>query len=339
MEYLCGMKWVLSICLAAFLADSAVTRPSGSTVASSPGDTLAVLFWNLENFFDYRNDSTTVAGAEFSSRGERRWTRKRFQAKCNAVAKGILWAGSQEGRLPDVIGVAEVENAFVLRRLLQSTALHKLDYRIVHFDSPDPRGIDVALMYRAGRLTLTEAKPCHLYADSAVLRTRDILLAQFRRPGGEPIAFLVNHHPSKYGGAQVSDTRRRVAVERLRYLADSLLAAGVEQVVAMGDFNDTPANPLYQELPLENLGEPLQRSGIGSIKFQGRWELIDLFFVSPALGKPPMKVLEIPFLQVRDRSFAGTKPLRTYSGPRYLGGVSDHCPIWLTLISRVEATN
>lgn len=345
--YLCGMKWVLSICVAAILADSAVAGPSGDTVASSPGDTLGVMFWNLENFFDYRDDSTTVAGAEFSSRGERRWTRKRFLAKCNAVAKGILWAGGYKGRLPDVIGVAEVENIFVLRSLRQSTALHKLDYRIVHFDSPDPRGIDVALLYREGRLRFIRAKPCHLYVDSAgtctreILRTRDILLAEFERPGGEPIAFLVNHHPSKYGGAQVSDARRRVAVERLQFLADSLLAAGVEQVVAMGDFNDTPANPLYRELApaLTNLGEPLHQAGIGSIKFQGRWELIDLFFVSARLGKPPMKVLEIPFLQVRDKGYAGTKPLRTYSGPRYIGGVSDHCPIWLTLPALVETTN
>ena len=111
-------------------------------------DTLRVLFWNLENFFDSRNDSTSVSDAEFSARGARHWNRKRFTAKNNAIAKGILWAASDQGGLPDVIGLAEVENAFVLRRLLQATALRKLDYGMVHFDSPDSRGIDVALRRR-----------------------------------------------------------------------------------------------------------------------------------------------------------------------------------------------
>ena len=115
--YICGMKTLL-LCL--LLA------------ANQPADSIKVLFWNVENFFDWRNDSTSVSDAEFSSQGARRWTRKRFAAKCNAIAKAILWAG-----VPDVIGLAEVENARVLKRLLQETALRKLDYRIVHFDSPD----------------------------------------------------------------------------------------------------------------------------------------------------------------------------------------------------------
>lgn len=316
----------------------------------SRADSLGVLFWNLENFFDYRNDSTSVSDAEFSSRGERRWTKKRFQAKCNAIAKGVLWVAGQKGMLPDVIGVAEVENAYVLKCLIHHTIFSKLDYTIVHFESPDPRGIDVALLYRSRRLTLTRAGPCHLYdTTGATMRTRDILLAQFAAPGGDTIAFLVNHHPSKYGGKAASEARRRVAVERLRFLADSLQRAGMGRVVAMGDFNDTPANPVYRTLEpvLVNLGWSLHKAGAGTIKYQGSWELIDMFFVSPALlrpesslpaaaGKrtppaPMMEIMYIPFLQVRDKTFAGTKPLRTYSGPRYLGGVSDHCPIWLTI--------
>ena len=330
------------------------------------GEGLRVMFWNLENFFDWRADSTSVSELEFSSFGERHWTRKRFEAKCNAVAKAVLWTASQEGGLPDVIGVAEVENAFVLRRLLQLSALRKLDYRIVHFDSPDPRGIDVALLYRASRLTLTDALPCHLYQGDTLLRTRDILLARFTLPdqpepppsetkgndnrvirgkneeggkqaaGTREIAFLVNHHPSKYGGAAVSEGRRRIAVERLGFLADSLRAEGVERIVAMGDFNDTPANPVYGLLApgLENLAEPLHQKGEGTIKYDGAWELIDMYFVTPECGAGEMKILHIPFLSVRDKGHGGTQPLRTYSGPRYLGGVSDHCPIWLELFNR-----
>lgn len=295
-------------------------------------DTLRVMFWNLENFFDYRNDSTSVSDAEFSSLGERRWTRKRFNAKCNAIAKGILWAGSAEGGLPDVIGFAEVENAFALRRLLQGTALRKLDYEYVHFDSPDSRGIDVALLYRRSRLKLEDARPCHLFQADTVMATRDILLCRFSGLFGH-FAVLVNHHPSKYGGTSVSEPRRRLAVERLRFLADSLSALGENRIIATGDFNDTPANPVYGllEPTLVPQAVELFSQGCGTIKYDGAWNLIDMFYVSPALLLAHMSILYIPFLQVPDATHGGTKPLRTYTGPRYTGGVSDHCPVWLTV--------
>ena len=299
-----------------------------------PFDTLRVMFWNLENFFDTKNSSLSASDEEFSARGTRHWTRKRFQTKCNAIAKGVFWTGSQEGGLPDIIGLAEVENDFVLRRLLQTTALRKLDYSIVHFDSPDPRGIDVALLFRRSRLTLVDAKPCHLLdRESVIMATRDILLCRFRFAHGRDVAILVNHHPSKYGGQDVSEPRRRLAVERLRFLADSLLVVGVRDIVAMGDFNDTPDNPVYSllEPTLHNLAALLHQKGLGTIKYDGEWEPIDLFFASPELNTSTMKILQIPFLMTRDSGHAGTKPLRTYSGPRYLGGVSDHGPIWLCL--------
>ena len=301
--------------------------------AHTPGDSLAVMFWNLENFFDWRNDSTSVSDAEFSSRGARHWTRRRFQTKCNSIAKSIMWVSTQGGMLPDVIGLAEVENAFVLRRLLQNTALEKLDYEAVHFDSPDRRGIDVALLYRTSRLSLTSARPVHLFADTVMLQTRDILLATFRDGGGGSLAVLVNHHPSKYGGVALSESRRRIAVETLKLLTDSLLHSGMERVIAIGDFNDTPENPLYRTMGpgMINLSLPLHLAGEGSIRYGGEWELIDLCFASGAVAEAStLKILYIPFLMVPDRAHGGVKPLRTYSGPRYLGGVSDHCPIILT---------
>ena len=300
---------------------------------AGPADTLRAMFWNLENFFDTRADSTSTSELEFTPRGERHWTRTRFRAKCNAVAKGVLWAATRHGGLPDIIGLAEVENSLVLRRLTNETALRKAGYKIVHYDSPDPRGIDVALLYRPSRLVLVDSKPCHIYgADSTIIPTRDILLARFETPSGEDLAVLVNHHPSKYGGVTVSGPRRKSAVERLRFLADSLQALECS-ILAMGDMNDTPDNPVYQilEPSLKNLALPLHRQGEGTIFYDGRWEVIDMYFIGPGVYARPMIILRIPFLMTRDSKYSTMKPLRTYSGPRYLGGASDHCPIWLEI--------
>lgn len=313
----------------------------------APGkDSLSVMFWNVENFYDWRNDSTTVSDEEFSARGERRWTWKRFQAKANAFAKAFLWVEWETGRLPDIVGLAEVENAFVLHQVLQKTALRKLDYQYVHYDSPDRRGIDVALLYRSSVLELVDSKPCHLYSADTLMATRDILLCRFRRitpvvtgptgnlPDSIDFAVLVNHHPSKYGGAAESEPRRRVAVDRLRFLADSLMAIGVDRIIACGDFNETPDNPVFRllEPSLTPMHTDLFRRGSGTIKYDGKWDLIDHFYASPPLSSySRMRILRIPFLLTRDTAHSGEKPLRTYQGPRHLGGVSDHLPVFLEI--------
>lgn len=340
-------------------------------------DSLLATFWNIENFFDWRVDSTSASTSdkEFSSSGSRHWTRKRFFAKCNAICKTILWIADTHGTLPDVIGFAEVENRFVLTQLLRNTQLSKLDYRIIHYDSPDPRGIDVALLYRSTRLKPLSTRPIHIRVPGAadvleVMKTRDILLATFEVmrsscpsqsvPAGsfesvtDTIAFLVNHHPSKYGGS--TQGRRVAALNILRSVTDSLQRAGVRHIVAMGDFNDTPDNEAFRILTdppgiltsppggyvasaegLVNLSLPLAAKGVGTIRFEGKWDLIDMFFVSRVWNASwvasgcRMEVLEPPFLTVRDAKFSGEKPFRTYSGPRYIGGVSDHRPILLML--------
>ena len=308
-----------------------------------PRDTLSVMCWNVENFFDWRNDSLTVSDAEFSSRGERHWTWRRFQAKANAFAKALFWVEAETGRLPDIVGLEEVENAFVLRQVLQKTALRKTDYKYVHYDSPDRRGIDVALLYRSSVLELVDSKPCHLYEADTVMATRDILLCVLRRKidvAPPPFAVLVNHHPSKYGGASESDPKRRIAVDRLRFLADSLAAEGIDKIIAGGDFNDTPDNPVFLRLEpaLKPLYSALFRRGEGTIKYDGKWALIDHFYASPALwdSGPSMRILRIPFLLTRDTAHSGDKPLRTYTGPRPTGGVSDHLPILLEISFTIE---
>ena len=316
------------------------------------------MFWNVENFFDWRNDSTTVSDVEFSAAGERHWTWKRFQAKANAFAKAMFWVEAETGRLPDIVGLEEVENAFVLRQVLQKTSLRKLDYKYVHYDSPDRRGIDVALLYRSSRLELLDSKPCHLFSADTVMATRDILLCVFQKDSAQ-VAVLVNHHPSKYGGTAESEPRRRIAVERLRFLADSLESIGIDRIIDGGDFNDTPENSVFRllEPALLPMHMDLFRRGLGTIKYDGKWDLIDHIYVSPALLDAPMsapasdsslgvtgrqeetvgapsararmRILRIPFLLTRDTVHSGEKPLRTYTGPRHTGGVSDHLPVLL----------
>ena len=314
-----------------------------------PQDSLLVVSWNVENFLDYRTDTTG------------RHTAGRFYAKCNSVCKTLLLIAEQEGRLPDAVALMEIGDRFVLDRLVHSTPLRKLDYRIVHYESPDRRGIDCALLYRAGSLRLQHSRPVHLVDTTGlVIPTRDILVAEF-----DSLCILVNHHPSKVGAD--SKRRRGIAMTRMNELMDSLAGAwrgvdgswrgsegswrksegswrgsdftagtcatkvdstlydgagipsffgpapsGVERpVLSVGDFND----------------DVWQAGGPGTIKYNGSWEKIDGHFARGLAVRE--KVFASPLLSEEDRTWGGTKPRRAFSGPRWLGGVSDHYPIIL----------
>ena len=241
-----------------------------------------VVFWNVENFF-----------------GDRPY----FSAKCNGIAKTVLQIADHEGKMPEMIALAEVGDRKVLERLVYTTALRKYDYRIVHYDSSDKRGIDCALLYRKSKVNVIRSKACHLYdSTGAVMNTRDILLCEF-----DSLSVLVNHHPSKVG--EGSNERRRIAMDRMNGLCDSLENAGIHRILCIGDFND-------------NLWGPFEQ---GTIKYNGQWEKIDGHF-SRGLD-PTEEVFVSSFLLTKDSKFGGEKPLRTFSGPRYLGGLSDHLPI------------
>lgn len=321
MTFLGAMKKCLTIlALSLYLA----------CLPASGDDTLRIMFWNLENFFDNRDGGKGDSDREFSASGARHWTRRRMLAKCSYICKAVLLTSDEYGDVPDIFAVAEVENAYVLRCLIEETSLRKYGYRIVHYDSPDPRGIDVALLYRSSRLRLLSSRPVKVEAPG--LKTRDILSASFLTEEGDSLALLVNHHPSKYGGGD-TDWRRDAALAALEAVTDSLSRCGYRSVIATGDFNDTPGNVRCAgAFPLVNLGDDPGFRGIGTIRYDGIWELIDMFLVSPSLaGNSRMSIVSIPFLMTWDNVHTGYKPLRTYSGPRYLGGVSDHCPVLLVI--------
>lgn len=296
------------------------------------GDSVLTMFWNLENFFDYKDQGTGESDKEFSSMGSRHWSKKKFQAKCDNIAKSILWIGDKYGKIPDVIGFAEVENRGVLSRLLNSTLLRKYGYAIVHHDSGDRRGIDVALIYRRSSFVHVSTSLMVPEHEGVRLATRDILHVCLKDGRGRHMNFIVNHHPSKFGGSAQSDGRRKSAMRALRHMCDSIAEVSDGPIIAMGDFNDNPSSEPFGviEGSLVNKGMDLHEKGEGSIRFEGKWDLIDMFMVSPEINcLSDMEICRIPFLMAWERKHPGEKPLRTYSGPRYIGGVSDHCPVIL----------
>lgn len=270
-------------------------------VASAQRDSMVVMFWNVENFFDWR-----------SGNGPQGWSATRFYRKCNAVAKTIFKVADEVGRPPDAIGFAEVENAYVMRELVLSTTLRKMGYKIIHFDSPDHRGIDCALLYRRSSLSLLAAEPKHLRDSSgAVMATRDILTVQFVTAGGDSLAVLVNHHPSQIGGKSAG---RLTAMSRLTSLTDSLVHTGCRRVLAIGDFNE----------------DKWHDGSSGTIKYNGAWEKIDGHFAT-GFTKVTERIFDDTCLSEADKSGGGIKPRRTFIGPRYNGGISDHYPIVVTV--------
>ena len=305
----------------------------GVCAGAQEKDSLLVMFWNLENFFDWKDQGTGESDSDFSSRGSRSWTKSRFYSKCNIVSKSLFWVSDRYDRMPDVLGVCEIENKGVLKRLLLSTLLRKYDYDIIHFDSRDRRGIDVAILYRKSIFQLLSTSLKTPKYNGVKMSTRDMLHAQMMCiSSGDTLDFIVCHHPSKYGGSELSQGRRYSTMESLAELCDSI---GSDKQIVMGDFNDIPSAEQFDVVAgkLVNKAESFSIRGEGTIRYKGKWDMIDMFMVSPLLDTcTTMDISYIPFLMVYDKSYPGEKPLRTYSGPKYLGGVSDHCPIILKIL-------
>ena len=172
-------------------------------------------------------------------------------------------------------------------------------------------------------------------AEGRGMKTRDILYVCLERPeNGERYHFLVNHHPSRYGGEKLSGPGRMAAMKVMVSVCDSLLEKGERNIVCMGDFNDTPSGTAFvlAEGVLVNMAAPLAEKGEGTVRYGGKWELIDMFLVDRGLAsEAEMKICFPGFLSVRDNVHPGLKPLRTYTGPAYTGGISDHLPVVLLL--------
>lgn len=308
-----------------------------------------VMFYNVENLFDTRNDSLT-ADDEFTPTGAKHWTNARYTDKLRKIATVIDSVG--QGEWPVIVGLAEVENRRVLDDLTRKTGIAPANYGIVHQDSPDRRGIDVALLYRKDIFRLTGQTFLRLhFPEDTTIRTRDILYAKGVLRD-DTLHFFVCHFPSMIGGEKQSEWRRERAAEVVRQRVDSLKTGNPRAaIVIMGDLNGKANTPAQKKLgtrnsdsridvrELYNTGYYLLKKNYGSYRYKGRWQTIDHLIVSGSLldGQSCWKaakyltVYNASFLLEEDKAYFGFKPCPTYRGPRYTGGYSDHLPIYLDL--------
>lgn len=310
------------------------------------GQDHTVMFYNVENLFDTVDD-TLKNDDEFLPAGERRWTAARYHKKLNAIARAIAAAGEYD--LPAFIGLCEVENEEVLKDLVYGTILSAGNYGIVHRDSPDPRGIDLALLYRRDRFRVADARawlPESL--DSMPVTTRNLLYIKVTE-AEDTLHLVLCHLPSRRGGVLAAEGLRERVIGLAADRVDSIVRAsgGRAAVIVMGDFNATPEDELISAVTgagnLVNLSALLSGHGIGSYKYQGKWEMIDQILVSSSMldstaafhTQPAFfKVVAAPLLLIEDETYPGLKPFPTYGGYRWSGGYSDHLPVTVSLIRR-----
>lgn len=307
-------------------------------------DTLRVMWYNVENLFDCQDDSAKN-DEEFLPEGTHRWTPYRYWQKQRAVARVIAAVGDQ--RLPDIIGLCEVEGDSVLTDLTRRSPLRTAGYCYIVTHSPDERGIDVALLYLPGRFRPLSQRSISIHGGERP--TRDILHVAGLIPSKDTLDLFLCHLPSRRGGERQSRPLRLLAAQTLRQAIDSVRRVRPHaHVVAMGDFNDglidTRVAQVLGVVPSSLASTALSHSLIsltadkhpGTYAYQGRWEVIDHILVSPSLLKaegrfstsPQLtRIAALPFLLTTDAKYGIHVPHRTYMGPRYLGGFSDHLPI------------
>lgn len=304
---------------------------------------IKVMFYNVENMFDHMNDTLTNDD-EFTPKGQRYWTSYKANKKVNSVAKVIIAAGGMQP--VDLIGLAEVENRNILNKLILYSPLRNYHYGLIHKESPDRRGIDVALIYQKDAYNPLVNRFIPVATDDPDFRTRDIVYSKGILNQKDTVHIFVNHWPSRYGGVVASKPLRCRAATVLKAVSDSILNRNDNSnIIIMGDFNDYPNDESIsaclgatQNGRLINLA--LYSEDDGSYKYQGRWGFLDQFIVNKALFERKYDglilreyetIVRFPFMMEKDEKFTGEKPFRTFTGFKYNGGFSDHLPVMIIL--------
>ena len=312
-------------------------------------DYLRLMFYNVENLFDTVDDPNTNDN-EFTPDGSMHWTPYRYTEKRNNIFRVISHVGEWDP--PALVGVCEIENLGVLSDLIKNTPLAKYPYRIIHKDSPDQRGIDVALLYRGDYLKCTGQQFIRVRFSDNRKRTRDILYATLSTTKSDTLHVFVNHWPSRSGGQRQSEPGRILAASLLRNKVDSIFTRNpLAKIVITGDLNDNPSDKsltnglralndttFAKPSALFNLSAYKTRESTGTIKYQGKWSVFDQMIVSGGLlrGTPRTDVgrchiFRADYLFEPDSRYQGVKLFRTYVGPRYNKGFSDHLPVYLDI--------
>lgn len=310
--------------------------------------------FNCENLFDCQHDSLKN-DVEFLPDGSCHWTPFRYWRKLNRVGQTIVSCGDRVGgagtqaaedfsvteesvaswRLPDMVALCEVENDSVMRDLTKRSLLRTARYEYVVTDSPDARGIDVALMYSPFSFRLLNSRAVRITPVRDMSPTRDLLYASGVVMSGDTLHVIVAHLPSRRGGEQLSRPFRRVVAEKIRAVADSVRAvAAAAKIIVAGDFNDYAKSESvrlvcaagFTDVSAEAVG---QNGARATYKYHGEWRSLDHILVSTSLlpSVRSCRVHDARFLLTDDPKYGGVQPRRNYLGPRWLDGFSDHLPL------------
>nr|WP_245566898.1 endonuclease/exonuclease/phosphatase family protein [Christiangramia portivictoriae] len=317
-----------------------------------------IAFYNVENLFDTVDDTLTFDD-DRTALGKDNWTEERYAVKIANISRVLSEIGTLESKKPPlVIGLCEIENKKVLEDLIGHPNLAKFNYKIVHYDSPDERGIDVALLYRSQSFVVTnsQARKLMIYDNDKRDYTRDQLVVSGMAMGQET-HFIVNHWPSRSGGEAKSSYKREKAAMLNKRIIDSIYQEDPKaRIIGMGDFNDDPTNKSFKKFlqtkaEIKNLKEgdlynPMEnmlKRGRGTLAYRDSWNLFDQFYLSESLLSRTSEgfqyykagIFNAPYLITQSGQYRGY-PMRTYGSSGYQPGYSDHFPVYLYLIKAVE---
>jgi endonuclease/exonuclease/phosphatase family metal-dependent hydrolase len=304
-----------------------------------------IAFYNLENLFDTKDDPNTLDD-DFTPKGKKNWNTKRYKNKIRKLGNVIVQLGTARSFYsPAIVGVVEVENQHVLQDLVNSKNVKSHNYGIVHYDSPDERGIDVALLYKKELFELLHSETFPLYLESENGErdyTRDVLLVKGKL-NSELIYVLVNHWPSRRSGEDLTEQKRIKAAELNSVIVKKITDENENaKIIFMGDFNDNPTNvSVKKHLVNDTFYNPMERlihTGNGTLNHKKKWHLFDQIIFSKNFFNIEKHKHTFKYAEVFDKHFLKEwkgkykgNPFRTYIGKWYQGGFSDHFPVYVYL--------
>lgn len=313
-------------------------------LVNNDSKSLSVMFYNVENLFD-TSDDPAINDDEFTPGSEKAWTKERYNQKLVNIGKVIR---ACDTFMPDIIGLCEIENLQVLKDLVASENFKGTNYSILHADSPDDRGIDVAILYNPSRVKLEVVELIKSTLPSGDRPNTRLVMHAAGEVGGQPLHVYVNHWPSRSGGQMESEPNRLTVANNVKNSVESVLMLDRNaQILLMGDFNDYPNDKSVRDVlmaknanegMLTNLMWMMSKNGEGSYSYKGEWGCLDQFMVSKALTdgqgvdvvQNSVKIIKHDWMMYTNDKGV-TTPNRTYGGNNYYGGYSDHLPIFLKL--------